>query len=233
MMADDSSAAAAKQGAAELQGKWKLLSLEIDGTAIDLGDAQPRWVIKGNKVRYGGEELGQLIVDPTATPKIVDLSFAHPKKVYEAIYAIDQDTLKICLNKQTEGVKERPADFSTKDKKNLRLLVFQRDKTEGDEREGNRGYVGLALRWDEQRMEVNVAEVLPDSPAKAAGLQKDDVVLKIAGEAPTSLLSAIDRVRQTKPDSQLAFRVRRGEKEMDLSLKVGIMPFIWVAQLMD
>src|SRR5262249_3763946 len=103
LTADDLKAAPAKQGPAELQGKWKLQSLEIDGVADDLGGAQPRWVIKGNKVRYGGEELAQLTADATTTPKILDLSFVNPKRVYEAIYVVDQDTLKICLNKQTEG----------------------------------------------------------------------------------------------------------------------------------
>src|SRR5437868_2897750 len=74
LTADDAKAGPAKQGPAELQGKWKLLSLEADGAAIDLDNAQPRWVIKGNKVRYGGEELAQLTVDATATPKLIDLS---------------------------------------------------------------------------------------------------------------------------------------------------------------
>jgi uncharacterized protein (TIGR03067 family) len=230
--ADDLSDASAKNGPAELQGNWRLLSVEINGQDLDLAGNQPKWVIKGSKVHYGGEELTRLTADPAATPKILDLAFLKPKKVYEGIYSVDQDTLKVCLNNQTEGVKERPQEFSTKDKGNWRLLVFKRDKSEqADQTEGLSGYIGVALRFDQDRHEVIVNEAIAGSPAKKAGLQKDDVILKIAGAAPTGLRSAVDMVRQTKPGSQLALRVGRGGKETDMLIKVGIMPFAMLAVL--
>jgi uncharacterized protein (TIGR03067 family) len=224
--------APAKKGPADLQGKWKLVALEIKGETRDFADSPPRWVIKGDQVFYGGEEIARITVDPTATPKIIDLRLLKPKSVYEGVYAIDQDTLKLCFNGSAEGVKERPQDFSTKDKANLRLLVFKRDKTdEGDATEGLIGFVGLALLFDQDRNEIVVKEVLDGSPAKKAGLQRDDVVLKIAGAKPNGLTSAIDMVRQTKPGSKLAVRVRRDGKEQDIQIKVGILPFTVLAQL--
>src|SRR2546425_4104852 len=103
LAADQPASAPPKDGPAELDGKWKLVALQIKGENLDLAGSQPKWVIQGNKVRYGGQELVRLTVDATAKPKVMDLAFLDPKKVYEGIYSIDQDTLKVCFNIQTEG----------------------------------------------------------------------------------------------------------------------------------
>jgi uncharacterized protein (TIGR03067 family) len=227
-----SAAAPDKQDLAELQGAWKLVSIESNGKALELTDRQPRWVIQGDKVLYGGEDLARLTVDVKAMPKLVDLKFASPDKVYEAIYTIEKDTLKICLNRQSEGVKERPLVFSTKDKANWRLLVFERDKAEKEAATaGLTGFAGLALRKDQDRKEIVVGDVLPGSPAKKAGLRKDDVVLQIAGREVKELRSSVDIVRQTMPGSKITFRIRREGKESDLTVKVGVLPFALLAEL--
>jgi uncharacterized protein (TIGR03067 family) len=224
--------AQAQKGPADLQGVWKLVSVESNGTATDFTDRQPRWVIKDKKVLYAGEELAALTVDPATTPKVIDLSFRSSKKVYEGIYAVEEDTLKVCVNTQTDGVKERPQTFTTKDKEHWRLLVFKRDKAGAEnETEGLSGFVGLVLGIDKEREEVNVNDTIDDSPAKKAGLRKDDVVLKVAGGAVTDLRSAVDAVRQAKPGSMLTFRIRRDGKESDVTVKVGVLPFSVLAQL--
>jgi uncharacterized protein (TIGR03067 family) len=216
---------------AELQGTWKLISIETNGEASDLTGNQPRWVVKGNKVLYGGDELAVLTADASATPKLLDVQLLNPKRVLEGIYAIEQDRLRICLNKQTEGVKERPHALSTKDQENWRLLVFERDRSDADPNEGLTGFVGLALRLDAERQEVIVNEALGDSPAQKAGLQKDDVVLKIAGGEVTTLRSAIEAVRRTRPRTDLVFHIRRNGKETDITVKVGVLPFSALAGL--
>src|SRR5262249_21846037 len=217
----------------ELQGMWKLVSVESNGTATGLSDRQPRWIIKGNKVVYGGEEIALLTVDAAAAPKIIDLTFRDPKRVFEGIYAVEKDTLKICLNKQTDGVKERPDSFSTKDKKNRRLLTFEREKAgkDKDAMEGLTGFVGLVLRQDKDPNGVSLGDVLDGGPAKKAGLRKGDVLLKIGGEDMTEIRSAVEAVRRTRPGSELAFRIRRDGKESDVAVKVGVLPFTFVASL--
>jgi uncharacterized protein (TIGR03067 family) len=104
---------APKDAPAALQGTWKLESVEIDGMAIDLLDFHPRWIIKGNKILYAGSDLATLTIDESTTPKCFDMAYVKQKKSFEGIYSIDGDTLKVCVNKQSDGQKERPLDFST------------------------------------------------------------------------------------------------------------------------
>jgi uncharacterized protein (TIGR03067 family) len=221
----------AHKGVPELQGNWKLITIEANGEANDLTGNQPRWVIKGDKVFYGGDELAVLTADPSATPKLVDVQFLNPKRVFEGIYAIEQDMLRICLNKQTEGVKERPHALSTKDHENWRLLVFEREHSDANATEGLTGFVGVALRLDAERQQVVVNEVFAESPAQKAGLKKDDVVLKIAGGEVTTLRSAVEAVRRSQPRTDLVFHIRRDGKEMDVTAKVGVLPFNVLAGL--
>jgi uncharacterized protein (TIGR03067 family) len=211
---------------AALQGTWKLVALESDGKARDLPENPPRWIIKGDKVLYGGTELAGLSADATTAPKCLDLNFREPKRVYEGIYAVEKDTLKVCVNRQTEGVKDRPTSFATQDKPDWRLLVFEREKdAKGDAAEGLDGYVGLALRAEKDRKGVTVVEVIDGAPAKKAGLKKDDVLLKVGGQEVTELLPTVQMIRRTKPGTELTLRVERDGKELDIVVKVGVFPF--------
>ena len=126
----------------------------------------------------------------------------------------------------------RAEGFATKDKENWRLLVFERDQgAKENATEGLTGYVGVALRVDKDRKEIAVGAVLDGSPAKKAGLRKDDIVLKIGGQEVKELLPAVEVVRQTKPGMQLVFRVSRDGKESDITITTGVVPFTWLAFL--
>jgi uncharacterized protein (TIGR03067 family) len=218
---------------ADWQGAWTLESLEIDGKTVEpFGRSRARLVIDGAKLLYGGEEIASLTADARATPKIVDLTFSDPKKTVEGIYTVEKDTLRICLNVQTEGAKERPQDFSTEDKANRRVLVLQRDRTEAsDNTAGLTGFVGLALTFAPDSKEVIVSGVLGKSAAEKAGLKKEDVVLKVGDVEVTDLASAIDAVRGKPPGSDLRLHIRRDGKEQDIVVKVGVMPFALLAHL--
>jgi uncharacterized protein (TIGR03067 family) len=224
-------APADEKGPAELQGAWKLTSLESGGEDHDLGSTRVRWVVKGDKVLYAGEPFAALNADPKATPKTFDLTLADGKKAYEGVYSVEEDTLKICLNSQSEGPKERPQEFVTKDKAHLRLLTFKRDKSDAGDKEGATGYVGLALRIDKDKTEVSVADAFEGGPAQKAGLQKDDVVLKAGGAEATSLVAVIDAVRRLKPGDEIVFRVRRDGKEKEITVKAGVLPLALLLQL--
>jgi uncharacterized protein (TIGR03067 family) len=207
---------------AALAGTWKLVSLEANGEARELRE-NPRWVIKGTKVLYGGDELAGLTIDPATTPRSIDLAFRNPKRVSEGIYTVEKDTLKVCLNHQTEGVKERPQGFATKGKPGWRLLVFQRDQ--GDPTEGLHAFIGIAIGTVPDKTEYLIKEVIGKSPAEKAGLKKDDVLLRVGGQEAPDLLSAINLIREAKPGSDLTLRIRRDGKEQDVTVKPGVFPF--------
>jgi uncharacterized protein (TIGR03067 family) len=213
-----------KKELAELQGVWRLIGFEVDGDEAYLQEhKQLRWVIKGDKVYYGGEELARLTLDAAATPKCLDLALVKPKRVHEGIYKLDKDRLKICVGVATEGVKERPVGFDNKGIDRFRTMLFERDKP-GTEFDGAAGFIGVQLRIDKQTDEIQVVDTIKDSPAQKAGFKKDDVVLKVAGGAVGDLQQTVEQVRQLKPGSEAVFRVRRAGKERDVTLKVGVAP---------
>src|SRR5262249_17818930 len=146
------------------------------------------WYIKGNQVRYGGQELASLTADTATKPWCIDLKFHNPDRVYEGIYSLDGDMLKICVNRANDGIKERPTDFATKGKPEWRLLVFQRDKDrQGDSIEGLGGYVGIAIMAKEPDNHLVITDVLKDSPAMKAGVKKEDILLRVGNQEATNL----------------------------------------------
>jgi uncharacterized protein (TIGR03067 family) len=221
--------ASAGEAPSELQGTWKLVSVETQGESKELGERQPRLVIKGDTATHAGAKTATMTVDTTATPKIIDLRLVNPDRTYEGIYSVEGDTLKICVNKQTEGAKERPESFSTKNHDSWTLLVFERDKNDGEQ--GASGFAGVQLGFNKDRNEVFVVSALKGSPAEKAGLRKDDFVLKIGGAPVNELRAAVDAVRRFKPGDEVNFLVRRDSKEIEIKLKVELLPFSIVAQL--
>ena len=217
-----------KKEVADLQGIWKLVRFERDGEAADdFPTNLPRWVIDGKTVRYGGETLATLTVLSDAKPRGLDLAWARPKREYEAIYAVEGDTLKICLNRAADGVKERPTDFATKDHAGRRLLVFERQKAgSGDGVKDAPGFVGIMIGFDADKEHIIIAGTLKDSPAMKAGLKKDDIILKVGGKEFTELKPLVERVREAKPATDLTIRVNREGKEQDVTIRVGVMPFL-------
>ncbi len=219
-------AEAVKKELAPLQGTWRLTAMERNGEPFELPATPPRWVIKGNKVYYGGEELAVLTVEPSTTPRSVDLAFVRPQRELQAIYVVKGDTLKLCVNRQAGGVKERPIGFATKGKENLRLLVFRRDK--GDASEGLSGYAGVAIRLGPGNKGVVIAQVLEGGAAEKAGLKRDDVLVKVAGQEVTTLREVIRLIQEVRPNAKLTVCIRRDGRERDVTFKVGVMPFFYL-----
>jgi uncharacterized protein (TIGR03067 family) len=222
-----------KKAPAELQGSWKLSSIEMDGKMIDpVGGGEPRWVIKGDKILYGGEEIIQFTADPSTTPRIIDLKFRDPENVYEGIYVVEKDTLKVCLNRKADGAKDRPGEFKTKDTGDWVLLAFEREKAPPKNlAEGLTGYAGIRIRNDEDQKATVVDAPIKGSPAEKAGLKKGDVVLKVGATAATDLETVIKAVRAAKAGEKLDFLVKRDGKEVTVTVKVGVFPFHWAIAL--
>jgi uncharacterized protein (TIGR03067 family) len=215
-----------KKGLRELQGMWKLVRFEVDGEESEFPANLPRWVVKDDKVLYGGDVLAVLTADAATKPRSVDLDFKKAKRVDEGIFAIEGDKLKICVNQPKDGVKERPLDFATEGKAGRRLLVFQREKAGADDgTAGGPGFVGVQIGYHPDTKQVIVVNTLEASPARKAGLKKDDAILKVGGEPVTDLKSVIRLVQQAKSGSKLTITIERGEKERDVAVRVGVLPF--------
>ncbi len=215
-----------KKGQPELQGTWKIVGLEAEGEDAEFPSNLPRWVIKGDKVFYAGEVLARLTIDPATTPRTVDLAFDNPKRVFEAVYVVDGDTLKISVNRLDAAVKERPLDFETKDKPGRRLLVLEREKAGADDGTKDApGFVGMQLSYDKDTGKVRIDALIEGSPAKKSGLKKDDIVLQVGDTAASDLKTVVDAVREVRPATDLTLRVERDGKELDIKVRVGVLPF--------
>jgi uncharacterized protein (TIGR03067 family) len=211
-----------------LQGTWILEEAIRDGEMQPLPARPPRWVIRGDKVLYAGKPLAGLVLDAATTPRSIDLGFLKPKRTYEGIYVLKGDTLKICVNRITEGVKERPLSFETKGKTDLRLFVFKRLTEPGaDAIEHLGGFAGIAIGLNKQK-ELTILDVLEGAPAQKAGLKKDDVVRKVNGQDAGGLRETVTTIGRCRPGSEITIRVRRAGKEQDIKLKVGVIPFFFL-----
>lgn len=216
---------AADEGApAGLDGTWKLVAVELDGEERPLED-EVRWVIQKDKVLYGGELLALATSYPASSPKGIDLAFQEPKQDYEGIYVVKNDGLKVCLNTRTIGPKERPAEFSTKTKPNLRIFIFQRILPPDDGPGPVKGFVGMALALENGGLDVAIGSVLEKSPAEKAGLRAGDIILSVGNDPARDLQATVNAIRGKTPGSELKIRVLREGVEKDIAVKVGQFPF--------
>ena len=220
------------KGPADLQGCWKLVSIEAGGKGqAPVGGSSPRWVVKGDKVLYGGEEAITLAADPATDPKALDLKLSGPDRMYEGIYSVEKDTLKVCVNARADA-KDRPGKLSTEGQDGWRLFVFEREKAApADPAEGHLAFAGVRLKADAEAGSVLIDAPLQGTPAEKAGLKGGDVVLKVGGAAVADADAAVKAVRAAKPGKKLEFRVKRGDKEVDVTVTPGVMPFHVLAGL--
>jgi uncharacterized protein (TIGR03067 family) len=126
---------ATKTDMLKIQGTWRLLSREKDGKA-DAAEAIKDIVMinKGDKFSFKGSAsgagamTGTFTLDATKKPKTMDRIPADgPRKgkTLPGIYALDGDTLKICVS--LTGA-ERPSEFATRPNSGVLLSVFKREK---------------------------------------------------------------------------------------------------------
>jgi uncharacterized protein (TIGR03067 family) len=116
-----------------LQGEWKVVRVEANGSALPSEDTSSIVVaVKGTTYTLldnGKSDPGRFSIDPSTQPKQMDI---HPEsgpdqsKTLLAIYELDSDTFRVCY--ASEGNK-RPVSFSTTDNSGSLLIDYKR-KTE-------------------------------------------------------------------------------------------------------
>jgi uncharacterized protein (TIGR03067 family) len=69
---------------------------------------------------------GTFTLNPAGNPKEIDIISLVENKTLEAIYAVEKDTLKICL--AANDGDGRPGEFALKDGKHYGLILLERVK---------------------------------------------------------------------------------------------------------
>lgn len=83
----------------------------------------------------------------------------------------------------------------------------------------NRPFLGIGLGFEDDQLFIS--EVMPNSPAKAAGLKADDVILTLNGDAPENVTSFIRDVGSFAVGDTLELGIRRGEKDSTIKVVLG------------
>jgi serine protease Do len=83
-----------------------------------------------------------------------------------------------------------------------------------------RGWLGVGIAQDEEGRTI-IGSVDKDSPAELAKLQSGDVVLKIGGRDVTSPDVLAGEIRRMKPGQEVALRIERDGKPLDVKVKLG------------
>jgi serine protease Do len=97
-----------------------------------------------------------------------------------------------------------------------------------------RGWLGVHIQGVDQDLAATlkldapkgalVAQVSPDSPAAAAGLEQGDVILTYNGAAIDNLRDLTSKVADTDPGTSAEVMVWRDGKEMSLNVEIGQLP---------
>jgi uncharacterized protein (TIGR03067 family) len=124
-------AADAKKADGGIRGTWTAVSAERNGAAAD--------DIKGHRLTLQGDRFtirskgkivyqGTFRLDPSKIPATIDFTNTGGEakgKVWQGIYSLEGDGLKICDNAD-DTAKPRPATFATEPGSGKVLVVFKR-----------------------------------------------------------------------------------------------------------
>ncbi|TEW56652.1 outer membrane-stress sensor serine endopeptidase DegS [Psychromonas sp. RZ22] len=80
----------------------------------------------------------------------------------------------------------------------------------------------LARLWGlEAKNSIIVKKITPDGPADIAGMQKNDIILKIDGKDAVNLIVTIDKIAKFKPGTDIKITILREGKEQVLDVVIG------------
>jgi uncharacterized protein (TIGR03067 family) len=116
---------------AQFQGAWRAVAVEIDGSPL------PRHLFELARLEITGDRFvlsnplpdaeqrveGSLKVDPTRTPKELDLRLDNGQ-VFKEIYELESDELRVCYPLRAGP---RPTTMSTGAGSGLSLVLYRRE----------------------------------------------------------------------------------------------------------
>jgi uncharacterized protein (TIGR03067 family) len=114
------------------EGTWRFVSIEVEGTPIPAKLFEEGLLtLKGKRFECavaGTRTHGVFKIDPTPTPKTIDLTFSSgpgKDKTQKGIYQLEGDTQKICF---ARGDQARPTEFTSKPGSGQMIQVLKREK---------------------------------------------------------------------------------------------------------
>lgn len=84
---------------------------------------------------------------------------------------------------------------------------------------GVQPYIGV--RGEKDARTAKVAQVTPDSPAAAGGIQPGDIIVKFNGAAVADFGSLKEFVDNEQPGTQVQLQIRRGDELLQVELEIG------------
>jgi uncharacterized protein (TIGR03067 family) len=121
---------AVKDELAKFEGTWRHESMEIAGKAQDVSPFRETPLILKGQSFTQGKAQGTFKIDPTKTPKTIDMTFANgPAKgiTLQGIYELDATTYKLCVAGPDA---DRPKVFDSKPKDGGSVQVLKKVKPE-------------------------------------------------------------------------------------------------------
>lgn len=135
-----------------IQGTWIPTEAEHEGKKIDERAPEDVIIFSGKRLivkrNNGYTHPGTFTIDPSKTPKTIDLGWSekNPKRLNLGVYELDGDTLRICFG--DEGA-PRPTTFESKAGSKTRIVTLKRDKNAPEFKEPDgAGYAeAIVGRW--------------------------------------------------------------------------------------
>jgi uncharacterized protein (TIGR03067 family) len=123
---------AIEQDRKQFEGNWRFVSIEVEGSPIPAKLFEEGLLtLKGKRFEcavVGNTTHGVFKIDPTPSPKTIDLTFSNgpgKDKTQKGIYELVGDTQKICFAK---GDQARPTEFTSKPGSGRMIQVLKREK---------------------------------------------------------------------------------------------------------
>ncbi len=89
-----------------------------------------------------------------------------------------------------------------------------------NEQEKGRGFLGVQLDTDDKG-NLKVRELVPNGPALASGLKKEDRILELDGKKPDSIFTFTKMVSDRKAGEKVRLKVQRGEAIVEKEIALG------------
>jgi serine protease Do len=86
------------------------------------------------------------------------------------------------------------------------------------------GFLGIALPQGPDDLTPRIEEVIPDTAAAKAKLEKGDIILTIDGEMIKDAPSVPKKLGKYKPNEVVTIRVKRGSEEKEFKITLGKRP---------
>jgi uncharacterized protein (TIGR03067 family) len=131
---DDAKQKAIREEYIRFGGAWRFHSMEVEGQNVsEENTGASRLIIQGNRFfAKHGKQLtpGEFKIDPTVTPKTIDVTFTQGDgkgSTLKGIYELTDDTYKVALG--TDG-QPRPNQLSSKPGSNNGYQILKREVTQ-------------------------------------------------------------------------------------------------------